>query len=144
MKKLLFIISIVLCSFSVNAQNGAIFTLHPSLGTKVTPDEKKQYSIFPEIPDSTFESAQFVKYNDSTFTVLLRTTTDSLSHENNLSLTQLWAIYYQVEMIKPTPAPVTSTDKLDVGSKLGLFVDLVEAALFPAVTLLRILLYLQS
>lgn len=144
MKKLFLLIIIAFCNFPANAQTGAIFTLHPSLGTKVTPNEKKQYSILTDYPDSTFESAQFVRYNDSTFTVLLRVTTDSLPHENDLSLTQLWAIYYQVEMIKPAPAPVTSADKEDLGSILGSFVDLVEAALFPAVTLLRFILYFQS
>ena len=146
MKKLLLLIVITFCSLPANAQTGSIFTLHPSLGTKITLDEKKQFSIFPEYPDNTFESAQFVKYNDSTFTVLLRTTTDTLSQEKTVSITQLWAIYYQVEMIKP--APTDEKARLARSEKTAHVMELLgevgDAALFTVTWSLKIFLYLAS
>ncbi|MCW3104586.1 MAG: hypothetical protein JWO09_3026 [Bacteroidetes bacterium] len=89
---------------SANAQlrgTGAIITLHPSLGKTITPEEKKEFGLFADYPDSNFETANFVKYDDSTYTVLFKTPTGSF--ERSITATEVAAIHAAIEKQKPAP-----------------------------------------
>lgn len=105
MKKLsiLFLIS---CSLRLAAQHygtGSIFILHPSIGAHILPEEKKRYALFPEYADSCFLSAQFVQYQDSTFTTLYRLKNREQVLEKTITLNELQHIYEQIEQIDPAP-----------------------------------------
>jgi len=105
MKKLLllFILFITFRTYAQHWETGAIITLHPSLGTRVSEIEKKEFSLFGDVADSVFDYAQFIKYNDSTFTVIIHNL-NGQSSEKPISRAGLWVIYYQVDLIKPAPA----------------------------------------
>jgi|GEM_PF-7049682 len=104
--KLLFTHIFLLCLLSANAQlrgTGTVITLHPSLGKTITPEEKKEFGLFADWPDNNFETAHFVKYDDSTYTVLFKTATGSF--ERSIAATELAAIHDGVERQKPAPPP---------------------------------------
>ncbi|MCW3085887.1 MAG: hypothetical protein JWP12_3253 [Bacteroidetes bacterium] len=88
---------------AVHAQmrgTGQIMMLHPSLGNTITLNEKQKFGLFPQQPDSTFETAQLVKYDDTTYTILFRTVCDD-RFENTISINELLLMYIKVEQIQP-------------------------------------------
>ena len=81
-------------------RNGKIVAFHPSVGNSLTLSEKKEFFLFSEYNDSLFESAQLVKHNIDTYTVLIKTTKGQ-SFEKSISIQELDAIYASIEKIKP-------------------------------------------
>jgi hypothetical protein len=79
---------------------GIVVALHPSVGLTITKDEKKEFALFPEYNDSIFESAHYIKYNDSTYTFLFRKT-DGSKLEKSVTKTETDKMYAQIEKIKP-------------------------------------------
>jgi hypothetical protein len=93
---------------------GRIVVLHPSLGQTITLAEKKEFGLFPNYPDSIFETASIVKYNDSLFSVLYKDIHNS-ALERTISQSQLYEIYLKVEKAKPAPPPVVSASPKSPG-----------------------------
>ncbi len=81
---------------------GMIVRLHPSLGNAITQQTKKEFGLFPEMPDSTFGMAQLVKYDDSTYTFIFHSAKD-VRIERSITVSQLLDMYMTVERIKPAP-----------------------------------------
>lgn len=87
-------------SISQTDKNGKIVAFHPSVGNSINLQEKKEFGIFTEYNDSLFESAQLVKYNSESYTVLLKTT-NGQSFEKPISIQELDALYANIEKVKP-------------------------------------------
>ncbi len=93
------------CILAVQAQmrgTGQIMMMHPSVGNTITLNEKQKFGLFPQQPDSTFEMAQLVKYDDTTYTILFRTACDG-RFENTISINELLQMYIKIESIEPAP-----------------------------------------
>jgi hypothetical protein len=93
---------------SQTAENGKVVALHPSIGNTIDIKEKKQFSLFPEYTDSLFESAQLIKYNDTTYTFLIKTTSGK-SFERAAKFHEMQKDYATIESIKP--AQVVNSEK---------------------------------
>jgi hypothetical protein len=98
-------------SFSQNSEKGKIIILHPSVGNAIDAKEKKQYHLFPEYKDLLFQSAELVKYNDSTYTFLIKTTKAG-SFERPAPFEERQQYYNAIENAKPAAItnPVDNTD----------------------------------
>src|SRR3989338_2509423 len=102
MRAALLVLLLLIPGFKGFAQlqgTGQIAMLHPSVGNTITKDEKKTFDLFPEKPDNTFESAQLVKYNDSTFTFLFRSINTEIPSEEKAGIGVLISCYYKIEKI---------------------------------------------
>ncbi len=77
-----------------------ILTLHPSVGKLIDVKEKKDFYLFPEYKDSLFESAEILKYNDSTYTIRFKTTSGTV-FEKPTSIHELDAMYAKVDSKRP-------------------------------------------
>ena len=87
-------------------KNGKIVAFHPSVGNSINLSEKKEFLLFTEYNDSLFESAQLIKYDIDSYTVLFKTTTGQ-SFEKPIPVHELDAIYSNIEKTKPA---ASSTD----------------------------------
>ena len=119
-------ILLFLSSFILKAQKacdeGRIVALHPTIGQTITIDEKKKFSLLSQYADSTFESAQLVKYNDSTYSFVIRKT-DGERSEKFITKIEVEKMYAQIEQIKPAstiPQPVIKKEPEKVNEELVL------------------------
>ena len=87
-------------SYSQVPANGRIIILHPSVGNVIDQKEKEQFGLFKEYNDSLFESAELVKYNDTTFSFLI-TTRAGKSFERPSSDKEVREYYNTIENNKP-------------------------------------------
>jgi hypothetical protein len=103
---LLFFLLLFCRTISAQDPGGKIIAFHPSVGNLVDAYEKKHYDIFTEYNDSLFESAQLVRYSDSSYTILVKTKGHD-SFEKPAGRQQLDDIYNSIEKISPkiTPNP---------------------------------------
>jgi Na+-transporting NADH:ubiquinone oxidoreductase subunit NqrC len=97
---LLLFFLIPLLSSAQTTDSGMVITLHPAVGNTITANEKKQFDLFTEYNDSLFESAQIVKYNDSTYAIRLKTIQGNF-FERETDSKELHTIYEKIERIKP-------------------------------------------
>ncbi len=99
MRTFLFLTFLISSSFCFAQNNeGNVIILHPSVGKVIDNSEKGRYHLFPEYKDSTFNTAYFLKYNDSTFTVIV-TNIQNEALEKGVSQKELDQLYYQIEDI---------------------------------------------
>ncbi|MFL5762858.1 MAG: hypothetical protein ACJ77K_02880 [Bacteroidia bacterium] len=94
------LISLFFKGFSQMDPVGNIIAFHPSVGNSVDLKEKQTFGIFKEYNDSLFESAQLLKYNDSTFTIAVKVK-DRNSFEVPATKAQLNEIYHAIDRIQP-------------------------------------------
>lgn len=100
------------CNSQTNDGNGKIVKIHPSIGNSINLSEKKEFQLFTEYNDSLFESAHLVKYTDSSYTILIKTTTGK-SFEKPISIKELDAIYASIEKIRPAGTTPPADDKIE-------------------------------
>lgn len=103
--QILFFIFAISFGFAKNSnsqtyKNGKIVAFHPSVGNSIDLSEKKQFLLFTEYNDSLFESAQLIKYNFDSFSVLFKTT-KAESFEKSITIKELDEIYGFIEKAKP-------------------------------------------
>lgn len=144
--KLLLTHIFLLILLSANAQlrgTGTIITLHPSLGKTITPEEKNEFGLFADCPESKFETANFVKYDDSTYTILFKTPLAG-SFEKPITPAELAAIYTRIEKLKPAPPPLPAPPEPEVPHRvtgdndlLDIFCDVFVKSLEVAAILLK-------
>jgi hypothetical protein len=80
--------------------NGRIIAFHPNAGNTITQSEKSEFGIFREYNDSLFDVAQLIKYNDSTYRILIKTV-DGKSILKNTDQQELNAIYAAIDKVRP-------------------------------------------
>ena len=85
--------------FSQTLDSSKIIGIHPAVGKSITKDEKVRYHLFPEYKDSLFESAHVLKYNDTTFALVIKPINAS-EIVRSISTKELDALYYNVEDIE--------------------------------------------
>lgn len=90
--------------FSQTNSGGKIVALHPSVGNTIDAIENKKFNLFPEYNDSLFESAQLIKYNDSSYTFLIKTIKNQ-SFERVATFNELQTAYHKIEKIQPKIDP---------------------------------------
>lgn len=136
-------------TFSIAAQSvGTIVALHPSVGNTITLNEKKEFHLFPEVSDETFETAQLVRYNDSTYSYIFKSISEQNTKEIKINLATLLSDYYQIEYIKPAPpalqnpTPPISNDRKD--RLKGFSEDLSDIYSNVIVPTMQVLLYFAS
>lgn len=99
-KKLICCSLIILFPFIVSAQEvvnkGKLVVLHPSVDSIITIDKKIKYALFPEYTNSVFGSAELIKYNDTVFSFVFKTTNGS-TFERATTRTDIDKMYYQIE-----------------------------------------------
>lgn len=112
MKKLLIFITLTISgiSFAQTTETGKAIIVHPAIGKLIDQSEKITFTLFPEYKDSTFNSAYVVKYNDSTFTVVV-TNINNQSIEKSISRIELDKMYYQIDEISQKEKPVYNEEK---------------------------------
>jgi hypothetical protein len=112
MKKNIFLLFLFLPFFlqAQTADSVKIITLHPSVGKSIDVKEKKEFYLFPDYNDSIFESAEILKYNDSTYTIRFKTTTGNF-FEKPTNTKELDAMYAKVDRIKPAEYVETKHDR---------------------------------
>lgn len=87
-----------------------IITLHPSVGNSIDVHEKKMFYLFSDYKDSIFESAEILKYNDSTYTFRFKTTNGKIL-EKPTNKHELDEMYAKIDRIKPVEYVKTEHEK---------------------------------
>lgn len=97
---LLFFPLLLISAGTVRAQTPVM--LHPKLGMLISAEEKKQFHLFPSLPDSTFSSAQLFANDDETLVLRIKTT-DGKSTDQNFSADERTAACNSVERFDRGP-----------------------------------------
>ncbi len=114
MKHLLLILSLTVstATFSQTHEEARIISIHPSVGNTIDVKEKQKFSLFPEYNDSLFESAQLLKYNDSTYTFLIKPV-GGKSFERPADFNERQLYYNKIETREPASKVVTAAEPTD-------------------------------
>ena len=114
MKYFFLILSLIAFKVSVSQtkDEGRVVSLHPSVGNVIDAKEKAKFSLFPEYNDSLFESAQLVKYNDTTYSFMIKPV-QGKSFERPIEFNELRLYYNKIESIEPASKAITAVDPSD-------------------------------
>lgn len=82
-----------------NADSGRVIGIHPAVGKSISREEKIRYALFPEYKDSLFESAEIIKYNDSTFMLHVRAV-QGTEITTKVSTRELDDLFYDIEKVE--------------------------------------------
>jgi len=112
MRTLLILTSLFITSicFPQNPGIGKAIIIHPSVGKVIDNTEKKTYNLYPEYSDSTYNSSFVLKYNDTTFSVVV-VNIKNQSIEKSISSAELDKMYYQIDEISLKEKPVYNEEK---------------------------------
>ncbi|OFY85257.1 MAG: hypothetical protein A3F72_04445 [Bacteroidetes bacterium RIFCSPLOWO2_12_FULL_35_15] len=112
MKKLIYFVLLFLPLLSIAQTSDGIkiITLHPSIGKSIDAQEKKEFFLFPDYKDSIFESAEILKYNDSTYAIRFTTITGKV-FEKPVNTNELDAMFAKVDSKKPNEYVETNRER---------------------------------
>lgn len=108
MKSTILFLFILFLNVSFAQEQSKAIILHPAVGKLIDQQEKKIYQLFPEYKDSAFVNAFILKYNDSTYTVVINAIKNK-AIERNLSREDLDKMYYQIDEIYKTNPPKSNS-----------------------------------
>ncbi|MCE3279429.1 MAG: hypothetical protein K0S44_1620 [Bacteroidetes bacterium] len=102
---LLFIILPTLLSAQAS-DSVKVIGIHPAVGKSISRNEKIQYKLFPQYKNESFEQAEVLKLNDSTFVLAVKPVNGN-SIKCPITIAELDELFYQIDK------PVTRKKPLD-------------------------------
>lgn len=96
---LIFLFFLPTIFFAQSPDSSKVIGIHPAVGKSISQNEKIRYHLFPQYKHVSFEQAEVLKVNDSTFVLLVKPVNGN-SIKCPITIAELDELFYQIDEIE--------------------------------------------